>query len=175
MWPPYRHYFQGRTNGCGPATLAIALSRFRRISLMPEQVSRLMSPYRVPLVLATPPWSMQMLAKRLGYYADVRWRGSLDYVRKALAAGSSVIVMVRPVDFAGESTWGLHYRSIAGMESDRFGAGWVWLSCSALNNNNELRDSARTQPANLRLSTAEFEHQWLVGGLLRWMLELSPG
>ena len=172
LWPPYRHYYQGKTNGCGPAAISIALSRFGGRSPTPEQMSRLLSPHRVPYILATPPWALHLLARKLGYRCNVRWRGSFDDVRRALEAGRSTIVLVRPLDFAGAPPWALHYRSVAGIESDRSGAGRVWLACSALRDG-ERRIGVPRHPANLRISAKDFVNQWTVWGTVRWMLELS--
>lgn len=172
LWPPYRHYYQGKTNGCGPAALSIALSRIGGPSPTPEQMSRLLSPHRVPYILATPPWALHLLARKLGYRCKVTWRGSLDQVRVALQAGHSIVVLLRPLDFAGAPPWALHYRSVAGLETDDSGARWVWLACSALGKG-EPRGDPSDHPANLRLSVDEFLDQWLVYGVLRWMLELS--
>ena len=172
LWPPYRHYYQGRTNGCGPAALSIALSRLGRASPTPEQMSRMLSPQRVPYILATPPWALRLLARKLGYRCNVRWRGSLEHVRRSLEAGRSIIVLVRPLDFAGSPPWALHYRSVAGIQTDQSGASWVWLACSALGEK-ERGTVVPVHPANLRLTAGEFVDQWTVCRALRWMLELS--
>ena len=171
LWPPYRHYYQGRTNGCGPAALSIALSRLGSPSPTPEQTSRLLSPQRVPLILATPPWALHWLAGKLGYRCRVNWRGSLDHLIRALEAGHSIIVLIRPLDFTRSPSWALHYRSVAGIETDGSGTAWVWLACSSLGNET-TRNAGPTQPANLRMSAEELLEQWLVCGTVRWMLEL---
>lgn len=172
LWPPYKHYYQGRTNGCGPAALSIALSRLGRASPMPEQMSRLLSPQRVPYILATPPWALHLLARKLGYRCDVTWRGSLEQVTRALEDGRSIIVLVRPLDFGGSPPWALHYRSVAGIETDQSGSTRIWLACSALGNRDK-RNGGLPHPANLRLSVEDFLDQWSVWGAVRWMLELS--
>ncbi len=171
LWPPYRHYYQGRTNGCGPAALSIALSRLGSPAPTPEQTSRLLSPQRVPLILATPPWALHWLARKLGYSCRVNWRGSLDHLTGALEAGHSIIVLIRPLDFTRSPSWALHYRSVAGIETDESGAAWVWLACSSLGNGG-AHNQGSANPANLRLSVEELMDQWLVYGTIRWMLEL---
>ena len=172
LWPPYRHHFQGRTNGCGPAALSIALSRLDRGSPSPEQMSRLLSPQRVPYILATPPWALELIARKLGFRCNATWRGSLEDVTRALEAGRSIIVLVRPLDFTRSPPWALHYRSVAGVETDRSGVSWVWLACSALGHG-EKRIGGSAHPANLRFSIEEFLNHWSVCGAVRWMLELS--
>ncbi len=174
LWPSYKHQSQGRTNACGPASLAMAVSRLSNLAITVEQTSRIMAPIRAPLILATPPWSMELTARLLGYQCRTHWRGRLDDLAHALLAGRSVIVMVRPIDFAGRFTWTLHYRAVAAIEADGEGQQWVWLACSALARD-ESKAGRRTQPANVRLAAADFLRQWTVAGVFRWMLELWPG
>ncbi len=89
LWPSYQHQSQGRTNACGPASLATAVSRLGNPAVTVEQVSRIMAPIRAPLILATPPWSVELTAKRLGYRCQVHWRGRLNDLADALLAGRS--------------------------------------------------------------------------------------
>lgn len=161
-----RIWYQGRTNDCGPHALAIAADCLRPGEVAPEMTLRLLRPLRVPGVGATPPWSLALVAPRIGLSLDGRFFGRIGNVRAAICAGRPVLVIVRPDEASSPPWYALHYRVVLGYRDDPAlpGGGELFFACSGCGRPPHGDD----RPGNMSVDYRSFERQWRTWLTPRW-------
>lgn len=158
--------FQGRTNDCGPHALAIAVDCLRPGEVEPATTLRLLRSLRAPGVGATPPWSLSLVALKVGVTIRNRLFGRVADLCAEIDAGRPILVIVRPDDASIPPWYALHYRVALGYRTDPGlpGGGELYFACSGCGR----APFGDGRPGNLAVDYATFERQWRTWLTPRW-------
>ena len=167
-----RIWWQGPKNDCGPFALAIASDCLWPGAIEPATTLRLLRFLRVPWLGATPPWSLGLVAPRVGLALRGRRFGRIDDLRTAIEAGQPAIVLVRPDEAARVPWYTLHYRVVLGCRDDAGlpGGGELYFACSGCGR----PPFGDERPGNLAIDYATFERQWRTWLTPRWFAVVEP-
>jgi len=164
---------QGRSNDCGPCSVAMASNFYLREPISRHDVAYDIRMWRVPGLKATmTPGIAQGLRKR-GLIAKGGWFGRLSTLKAHVDADHPVIVLIRPTDLVGVHFLALHYRVVVGYNDSPTlpGGGELYFNCSAALPVEEEGD----RPGNVVVSFARFRRQWLTWTSVNWHMAVCAG